>query len=454
MGLITKRIEVEISGRNKPYYNRRGYLVPEAIDNYGKISTPRGVKVIVSVDDLPKNSQYKVNIKCDYCGETFSRTWQVYMRNVKDNGIYYCRKCALKLYGTNNRVKSALKNSISFEQWCINQKRQDVIDRWDYDKNKLQPNQVCFSSRNKYYFKCPKNIHKSELKNISSFTGKQGSEIYCSQCNSFAQWGIDNLGNDFLKRYWDYQKNKISPWNIDKLSNRKIWIKCQEKDYHGSYKITCSNFTYGGRCSLCNRNSGNVHILDSLGSLYPKSIEMWSTKNNKSPYEYPSRSGYEVWWKCESEKHEDYIRDISSSVIYNFRCPECVKERNESFLQEKIRLYIINLEYNILHEYNCNLKCVNSQTNRILPYDNEVEELKLIIEVHGSQHYKEASGTWFDENFDLKYQQWKDKYKKDYALSQGYFYLEIPYWTDDEEETWKKLIDDKIKEIKYKKEVV
>jgi len=28
------------------------------------------------------------------------------------------------------------------------------------------------------------------------------------------------------------------------------------------------------------------------------------------------------------------------------------------------------------------------------------------------------------------------------------FVLEIPYWTDDKEETWKKLIDDKIKEVR------
>ena len=89
-----------------------------------------------------------------------------------------------------------------------------------------------------------------------------------------------------------------------------------------------------------------------------------------------------------------------------------------------------------------------------MPFDNEILELKLIIEVHGRQHYFEESGIWFDENYDLQKRKLYDKYKKDYALSQGYFYLEIPYWTDDEEETWKKLIDDKIKEIKYKKEVV
>jgi len=41
----------------------------------------------------------------------------------------------------------------------------------------------------------------------------------------------------------------------------------------------------------------------------------------------------------------------------------------------------------------------------------------------------------------------RDRYKRIFAKSQGYFYLEIPYWTDDKEETWNKLIDDNIKQI-------
>ena len=48
----------------------------------------------------------------------------------------------------------------------------------------------------------------------------------------------------------------------------------------------------------------------------------------------------------------------------------------------------------------------------------------------------------------LEYQKWKDEYKKNYALSQNYHYLEIPYYTDDKEKTWKKLIDYTVDEIK------
>ena len=42
--------------------------------------------------------------------------------------------------------------------------------------------------------------------------------------------------------------------------------------------------------------------------------------------------------------------------------------------------------------------------------------------------------------------------KKDYALSRGYFYLAIPYWTNDENETWKSLINNKINAIKMRRD--
>ena len=42
----------------------------------------------------------------------------------------------------------------------------------------------------------------------------------------------------------------------------------------------------------------------------------------------------------------------------------------------------------------------------------------------------------------------KDKIKKEFALSQGYHFLEIPYWSDDKDNTWKQLINNKIQEIK------
>jgi hypothetical protein len=69
----------------------------------------------------------------------------------------------------------------------------------------------------------------------------------------------------------------------------------------------------------------------------------------------------------------------------------------------------------------------------------------------GEQHYKingwhisrsENNNTTVES--ELQYQKLKDRYKKFIAYKNGYGYLELPYWTFDESETFKKIIKSKL----------
>lgn len=72
------------------------------------------------------------------------------------------------------------------------------------------------------------------------------------------------------------------------------------------------------------------------------------------------------------------------------------------------------------------LKCINPKTHYSLPYDFEIVNKKIIIEVQGEQHYKFIP-TFHIDQVGFQYQQYKDKIKKQFALSKGYTYLEIDY---------------------------
>jgi len=380
LGLISKEVEIKLNSRNIKHYEDLNYLIPKIKDKWGRIIIVRGTTIIVKVEDLLDNSNAKVDVKCDCCGKELNNIiWQSYKNNIRENENYYCRKCGYKLFAKEKELKTRLKNgSKSFEQWCLENNYQDILDRWDYELNNCKPSEVCYrSSKNKYYFKCPIGIHKSELKRISDFTIKQGKSLNCDQCIS-------------------------------------------------------------------------------LGYLFPESLNLWSNKNKKTPYEYSYGSSEYVYWKCQNNKHKDYKRSIKVSNNLYFRCPECTKENDESILQTKIRLYLISLGYQLNHENKCSLKCYNPKTKYLLPYDNEVKELKLLIETHGKQHYEICS--WHKKlankknttpEYELHMQKVRDRYKRMYAKSKinNYHYLEIPYWTDDNEETWKNLIDNKINEI-------
>lgn len=280
---------------------------------------------------------------------------------------------------------------------------------------------------------------------------------YCINCKhlpdfySFGQWMIDNNLNPY--DYWS-EENNLDCFKVHYRKNLPFLFKCPNKNYHPSYFCKVRDFTLREyRCPFCSNK--RLCKEESLGYKSPKSLFVWSFKNSVDPYEVFSRSNKSFFWKCENDKHDDYERNVDKSVKCDFRCPKCVKIRNESILQEKVRIYLESFPYTILHEQNCTLHPRNPKTGWILRYDNEILELKLIIEVMGEQHTEKSMGYYkimglSKDQSEIEFQESKlrDNFKKQYVLDSNYYFLEISFRNDDKKETWKKLIEDKIKEIK------
>lgn len=276
-----------------------------------------------------------------------------------------------------------------------------------------------------------------------------GKTKTCQRCDfkSFAEWGIKELGANFLEKYWDSDKNVSNPYEVSYGGKEKVWIKCQDVEYH-SYETTCCNFVRNKRnCPYCITRNGKVHPNDSLGAKYPEAVKLWGDKNTTDPFAYTPKSNQKAWFKCAEGKHEDVLRVISNTVHSDFRCPKCTEERKESLLQEKVRLYLETLGYTILHENDCTLEIINPRTGHRLPTDNEIKELKLIIEVHGPQHY-EFNELLHGSKELFEYSQWRDAYKKEQVLANGYSFLELCYKDIRTVSRYKTIINKKIKEIR------
>lgn len=65
----------------------------------------------------------------------------------------------------------------TFEEWCINNDRLDILDRWDYEKNDKLPSQVAYRTKMKYYFKS-QNPNVSNLVSIIGLTTTNDEGIY------------------------------------------------------------------------------------------------------------------------------------------------------------------------------------------------------------------------------------------------------------------------------------
>lgn len=352
----------------------------------------------------------------------------------------------------------------TFYDWCVRKNQMELLDLWDYKLNKLQPKDVyAFDRDGCYYFKCEKNNnHKSELYKIRSITEYVGTHncfhLDCKQCKSFAQWGIDTFGENFIGEYWDIEKNHINPYSITKSARVKVWIINQKTYVSELVGVEVFKARYMRHKKNNTEDSFWQIERKTLADTYPEILNIWSEKNTFSPYEVTIGSECEIWLKCKKNIHNDYKR-ASHNYGYNkgksIMCPECVKLQKDSKLQLKVSNYI-NEKYNmysLLHEYNCNLKPINPLTSMILPFDNEIPELKLIIEVHGIQHYEiagwhmtQAKVSKRTPEQEFQYLKWKDEYKKEYVLNSGYTYLVIPYW-DEKNDNYKNVIDNCINQL-------
>lgn len=193
---------------------------------------------------------------------------------------------------------------------------------------------------NKYYYirvKCPYCNKEYDI-NMQSF--KNGSN--CTNCcnkyeNSFAYYIQQEL-KESLNKYWDWGKNELNPYLIGKNNNKKIWIKCNKTNYHGSYETYCSVFYNGGRCHYCSRKSYKVHPKDSFAQWGIDNIDKefltkyWSPKNTLNPWELAPRSTKKVWILCQNkEYHNDnggYL--VSCDNFYKSkRCPYCSNHHNK-----------------------------------------------------------------------------------------------------------------------------
>lgn len=350
----------------------------------------------------------------------------------------------------------------SFANYCIKNIDVDFLNKyWDYSQNKDIDPWVLPRGSSKYiYIYCQDvNYHGSYKITACNFISGQRCS-YCSSTtihplDSFAQWGIDNICDDFVEKYWG-ESNTINPFNVSPSSNKMFYIKCQDIDYHGEYLIRLYDFKNGVRCSYC----GNIrtHPMDSLGYKYPEVIDLWSDKNEKSPYAYSARSSKKACFKCNNGVHADYSAMIYRALDRGFECSKCREKTQISHLQRKIDNYIDNnySDYTYNHEYDCSFIPKNPETGYRLPYDRELifnNNKKLIIECNGLQHYDiclftrlKAKSKNITPEEALQHQKDIDAYKKQEALNNGYYYLEIPY-TAERRDQYQTLIDTKISEI-------
>ena len=292
------------------------------------------------------------------CGNTFERTW----RDIKHDNAYTCKRCAYDKI--EQKYKERVESTGEFE-YIKSYRKHDILPN-----GKVVGDSPYVQIKHKY---CG-----SVYEILASTIGK----YKCSRCcnkyeNSFA-YHIQQELNEPLNKYWDWNKNIVNPYCISKSSSNKVWIRCSEKDYHGSYEVTCNKFYAGRRCPYCSGSNGKIHLKDSFGYIHFDKVMNWHPDNNVSPFKVRPGSNKRYKFKCFECGYE--WNPCLYSVSNGCWCPKCKESIGEKYISKFLTLN--NIEYKRQHKFDdCKFK-------KKLPFDFYLPQYNVCIEFDGKQHYK------------------------------------------------------------------
>lgn len=217
--------------------------------------------------------------------------------------------------------------SISFYDWCVENNHQDILNMWDKTLNNVNPTDVSYKSDKKIVFSCGNNKHPVKKIRVASVTDPNRTgltqERFCLGCHSVGKYLSDKYGEDYLESIWS-DKNDKSPYEIAANSKKAvIWLRCLDDPSHPDYDVTNGNIVNTFGCPYC-RNR-RIYDGNNLAIQYPNVYDYWSDKNTLDPKSFSTSSHTEVWFKCPSEIHKDYKREIRNAIKHNFVCPVCLR---------------------------------------------------------------------------------------------------------------------------------
>ena len=242
----------------------------------------------ISPDQVAPKASFVAKWICG-CGNE----WEAPIRNVRNAS---CKKCNF------NRAISTNNFAIAYP---------DKVKLWS-PKNDFKPEDVTPKSGKRAWWICSKGHEWNAI--VSSIANGTGCPFCAGQRlvpeNSFAR-KYPNLA-----KFWDLQKNKITPDLVSAGTSKKFWFIC---DKGHSFDVSLNNATSLGRwCRYC---AGQVATdKNNILKLAPELAEEWHPKNKTKPSNFLPQSHHTVWWLCNAGhewKAAIYSRYTGSG------CPYC-----------------------------------------------------------------------------------------------------------------------------------
>ncbi len=391
------------------------------VDENNNLINPRNISL---------NSHEEYFFDCEKCKHIYNCA--LYDIKKRTNGCPFCCEPPKQLCDDKNCNLCFEKSFSSHEKslyWSL--------------KNILSPRQVFKNDNEKYIFDCSICNHNFYI-SLSCIVQKQWCH-FCSHnelCDDeICKFCFDNsFASSKFAEYWS-DKNELKPRQVFLNDNKKYYFNsscCNHELYICLNSLkTKLNCCYCGHKKLCENENCQDCFERSFAS-HPK-VEFWSKKNNKNPRNvFKNQSTIKYMFDCNKCKGEYNILLVDFKRGYG--CQLC-KNKTEKKLLDSLLINYESVEFQFYINW-----CINPETNRFLPFDFVLHDLKIIIELDGKQHFEQVS-NWRSPEEQFKF----DIYKMKCANQNGYSVIRI-YQKDvySDRIDWLNIIKKSIEEIKTK----
>ena len=193
---------------------------------------------------------------------------------------------------------------------------------FDRDKNMpLCPEELLPNSNLKVWWLCPKGHSFDTIISNRNLLGNGCP--YCS--NHKVLKGFNDLMTlePEVAKSWHPSKNKNSPAEVTRTSNKKAWWLCDKR--HETYTVISSKVMARGACSVCIGRSVEKGFND-LATVRPDVASLWHPSKNGvlKPSDVTQFSNKRVWWLC--ERGHDWKKDVNGRA-QGRGCPYCAYKK-------------------------------------------------------------------------------------------------------------------------------
>lgn len=240
--VLTKEIIMKWNSYNMKFYTDLGYKYTKMCDEF-----------VVKIEDLNKNSHYKVKVKCDICNEEREMEYKSYNICLKNHNFYACSACR------NSKTKLTVKNKYNIDNIFQRDDIIKIVKKYLKDnvdellQKRTETNLRLYGVENTYQRKdVIEKIRKIKidsgliipeykLTKFQQYKNKVMKITYRNKKSLFEKWnGYDYYDNEYIKDNFIFDFNSSNYPTMDhKISIRHGFDNGYSEEYIGSLDNLC-----------------------------------------------------------------------------------------------------------------------------------------------------------------------------------------------------------------------